>query len=295
MGQSLAVTSHTVPSQPAAISGNTNVCNGTSETYSITAVTGAVDYTWIYGGTGAPVGTGTECTLEPTSSGILSVHANNACGSGNNSTLNITVENCPTPCGGPYEEVTNPTTGKIWLDRNLGATRVATAYNDAQAYGYWFQWGRACDGHESRSSTQTTTLSSTDQPGHNKFITTTATPLDWRVPQNDNLWQGLGGVNNPCPTGFRIPTWSEINAEKLSWSQNNMYGAFASPLKFTTGGYRHNNGGSQEVGAYGHYWSSTIYSNTPMLSYSLYFSYGYASSTTTTYRAQGYSVRCIKD
>jgi uncharacterized protein (TIGR02145 family) len=34
-------------------------------------------------------------------------------------------------------------------------------------------------------------------------------PYDWRVPQNDNLWQGVDGTNNPCPEGWRIPTQTE--------------------------------------------------------------------------------------
>jgi hypothetical protein len=32
--------------------------------------------------------------------------------------------------------------GKYWLDRNLGATKVATSKNDTSSYGYLFQWGR---------------------------------------------------------------------------------------------------------------------------------------------------------
>ncbi len=42
---------------------------------------------------------------------------------------------------------------------------------------------------------------------------------DWRSPQNDNLWQGVNGINNPCPSGYRLPTEAELEAERLSWSQ----------------------------------------------------------------------------
>ena len=31
---------------------------------------------------------------------------------------------------------------KCWLDRNLGASRAAQSFNDSQAYGDLFQWGR---------------------------------------------------------------------------------------------------------------------------------------------------------
>lgn len=36
-----------------------------------------------------------------------------------------------------YNEVRSET-GRIWLDRNLGAKRVATSINDAQAYGNYY-------------------------------------------------------------------------------------------------------------------------------------------------------------
>ena len=44
--------------------------------------------------------------------------------------------------------VTNPATGRTWMDRNLGASRVATGNTDAEAYGDLYQWGRAADGHQ---------------------------------------------------------------------------------------------------------------------------------------------------
>ena len=43
-------------------------------------------------------------------------------------------------------EVTNSTTGAIWMDRNLGASQVATSSTDAASYGDLYQWGRAADG-----------------------------------------------------------------------------------------------------------------------------------------------------
>ncbi|MEZ4890075.1 MAG: hypothetical protein R2779_05805 [Crocinitomicaceae bacterium] len=42
----LAVTLNSVPSAPGIISGNTNVCSGTSQVYSVAAVPGATVYTW---------------------------------------------------------------------------------------------------------------------------------------------------------------------------------------------------------------------------------------------------------
>ncbi len=90
--------------------------------------------------------------------------------------------------------------GRCWLDRNLGATRVATAYNDSGAYGWYYQWGRGTDGHQVPSSEVSNVCSSTDNVSDpadtggtvndGKFITdVTCYPgaLDWRNPKNDNL------------------------------------------------------------------------------------------------------------
>jgi uncharacterized protein (TIGR02145 family) len=190
-------------------------------------------------------------------------------------------------------DVTNPTTGKIWMDRNLGATQVATSSTDVNAYGDLYQWGRRADGHQCRTSPTTATLSSVDQPAHGNFILApNAPPADWRNSQNANLWQGVNGVNNPCPSGYRIPTETEINDERLSWSQNNSVGAFASPLKFTLVGFRYNDIGTLGgVGASGNFWSSAV-SGT----YSRFL--GFASSSAgmgDDDRAAGLAVRCLKD
>ena len=188
--------------------------------------------------------------------------------------------------------VTNPTTGKIWMDRNLGASQAATSSTDAASYGDLYQWGRRADGHQCRTSATTSTLSSIDQPTNGNFILAPSAPNDWRSPQNVNLWQGLNGVNNPCPSGYRIPTEPELEAERLSWTVNTSVGAFASPLKLPMAGYRSNSFGSLfNVGTDGNYWSSTV---SGTRSRHLDFGSSNANMSTST-RADGLSVRCLKD
>jgi uncharacterized protein (TIGR02145 family) len=189
-------------------------------------------------------------------------------------------------------DVLNPITGKTWMDRNLGASRVATSSNDAAAYGDLYQWGRRSDGHQCRNSAAITTTSSIDQPGHGNFIIASSTPFDWRNPQNTNLWQGVNGVNNPCPSGYRIPTRIELNAERLSWSSNNSMGGFSSPLKFTKAGDKINNGSLSGVGSDGYYWSSTV---NGVNSHHFYFSDTNAGNDIPDDRASGGSIRCIKN
>lgn len=189
-------------------------------------------------------------------------------------------------------EVTNPITGKIWMDRNLGAAQVATSSTDSASYGDLYQWGRFADGHQCRTSGTTTSLSSSDVPGHGSFISAPNSPYDWRSPQNMNLWQVLNGVNNPCPTGYGLPTEVELNAERLSWSSSNAAGAFASQLKLPMAGLRgYSDGSFDYVGSLGGYWSSTVsgaYSRIVIFD-------GTSASMYDGNRAVGLSVRCIKD
>ena len=188
-------------------------------------------------------------------------------------------------------EVINSSTGKTWMDRNLGASQVATSSTDANSYGDSYQWGRKSDGHQCRNSVTTATLSSSDQPGHGNFITAPSSPNDWRSTQNTNLWQGVNGVNNPCPSLYRLPTDTELNAERLSWSSNNDAGAFASPLKLPMAGRRNGSNGSLGgVGTDGRYWSSTVSgTNARRLAFNS------SSALYAVWRADGASVRCLKD
>lgn len=193
-------------------------------------------------------------------------------------------------------------TGKIWMNKNLGATQIATSLTDHLAYGSSFQWGRSDDGHElvnwtSSTTTdgaeqlrETATTSATDSPGHDDFITSSG---DWRTTGNNSLWQGVAGVNNPCPSGFRIPTATEWIAERNTWSASNGAGANASVLKLPYAGIRVNSTGgfTQQGTISGNYWSSSINSQNAQYM-------AITDSFATVFniaRGYGLSVRCIKD
>ena len=188
--------------------------------------------------------------------------------------------------------VINPATGRIWMDRNLGATQAATSSTDAASYGDLYQWGRRSDGHQCRTSPTTATLSSINQPANGNFILWDINFYDWRSPQNDNLWQGLNGINNPSPSTYRLPTEAEFFSECASWSGQNYLGAFASPLKWACTGVRDGNDGSlYGAGVSADYWSSTASGTN---SRELFFGGGNAGLAGGD-RGSGFPVRCIKD
>lgn len=208
-----------------------------------------------------------------------------------------------------YGVLISSVTGRRWLDRNLGAPNNPTAYDDYANYGDAFQWGRAADGHQlvNRAATNSATtgvngdrdeLANTPSPNDNKFILTTVEPQDWLTPQNNNLWQGTNGINNPCPEGWRIPTIEEWQDENLT-----DFSVAYSQLNITLGGYRsRSNGRFLLTTSNGYYWSSSITAATegaePMfVSKLLIKSSGSAPFVvyTATERAIGASCRCIKD
>ena len=192
-------------------------------------------------------------------------------------------------------EVWNPKTGQIWMDKNLGAINLPTSKTDPHGYGNYYQWGRGTDGHELSNSTFSTTLSSSDTPGNSFFIGNSTEPRDWRSPSNSNLWQGVNGINNPCPTGFRVPTESEWIAEFETWTSASVSGAFDSVLKLTAAGGRFSNDGIlYNVGIWGFYWSSTVDPANASKSKNIFVGSVVVESRSLN-RGTGASVRCIKD
>jgi len=191
------------------------------------------------------------------------------------------------------KDVTNPITEKTWMDRNLGAMWVAISSKDAGAFGDLYQWGRASDGHEKRTSGTIREVSTTTTPGHGDFITRASRSYTWHTNFDNTLWQDVNGVNNPCPIGYRLPTEAEWREEFQSWDKNlnSEDGAFASPLKLTVAGYRMGFGSLNSNHQFGIYWSSTANRFEPS---QLNF-YAHGAKITRSKRNDGASVRCIKD
>jgi hypothetical protein len=188
------------------------------------------------------------------------------------------------------------TTGQVWMDRNLGADRVALSSVDSLSLGDLYQWGRSSDGHQCRNSDTTSTKASTstasaDQAWAGKFIL--GYP-DWLSTPDTTMWQGVDGVNNPCPTGFRIPTVSEWDAEGDAWGTvgNFTEHAYNSPLRLPQTGGRYYSL-KPGIAQNGWYWSSTVVGTKAI---AFYFDViGDYTSPSGSNRSTGYAVRCIKD
>ena len=219
-----------------------------------------------------------------------------------------------------YLPVTS-TTGKTWLNNNLGVnysninhakfniSKQATAIRDFNAYGSLFQWGRYSDGHELINWVSGIASDGEEQKAYREELgwSSTITPVapnhddfyygqaDWLNPSRNDLWQVSNGINNPCPADFRLPTSSELNQERLSWSANNSTGAIDSPLKLPAAGYRQGTQGSlTSTGSKGYYRSNTT--NTANSAFLLLFTTTSPSpnaSISSGNRQWGASVRCI--
>jgi len=184
--------------------------------------------------------------------------------------------------GTSYGTVMSPYTGKIWLDRNLGATKVCDKNRDGgsfindseyvtsqkECFGDYYQWGRTADGHEkSNSSTTSSDINATIANG--KFITNNLSPYDWvasGVDDNGSIrssnWSKIDG-SSVCPIGFRVPTIEELRDETIDLSGSddvkNRMDAFNNFLKLPSAGFRTNTSGFISLqGDYGFLWSSSV-------------------------------------
>ncbi len=115
---------------PTTLTGPTSLCEGATQTYTVSAVTGATSYTYTL--PSGLTGTSTTNTITVTATlgstgGVLSVSANNTCGTG--APLNTTITVTPVPVA--TITATGPTT--FCQGGNVLLTTVTTS-------GYSYQW-----------------------------------------------------------------------------------------------------------------------------------------------------------
>ena len=213
----------------------------------------------------------------------------------------VSVLNTITHNGTTYGIVTSPYTGKVWLDRNLGASQVCTSLDDALCYGDYYQWGRNSDGHQESNSSTTTTLATDVNNAGSSFILSPNGSHDWTSTDSNGSqrytnWSATDG-NSVCPVGFRIPYNTEMNAEVFdagSAQISNSSDAFNSFLKLPVAGQRQYafNIPIQNAGSFAYLW--LLNSNNSNL-IKLFVTAGDAYTTSAAVSASGNSIRCIKD
>jgi hypothetical protein len=176
--------------------------------------------------------------------------------------------------------------GVKWATRNLAAH--GKFVEKPEDFGALFQWGRVGDGHEQRTSplypTNDTSiengivigLENFDADGqivnthvaYGKFIKQNDLPWDWRIPQNDSLWNSgndtipIKTLNDPCPEGWRLPTTCEIaSLGDGQWTNTPIAGCHfgnGTDILFlpAAGNRSSSNGLLEHFGTTGYYWSS---------------------------------------
>ncbi|MCI1778560.1 MAG: fimbrillin family protein [Bacteroidales bacterium] len=128
--------------------------------------------------------------------------------------------------------------------------------------------------------------------------------------QNDALWGGASNTNStdktifdPCPPGWRVPAWngdtpwSAFNSTStFTWTASNYGRTYNGKTLYPAAGYRYcGSGALRNVGSSGYDWSAFISTSTPQYSYHLYFGSGGISVSNSNDRANGFSVRCVKE
>lgn len=185
---------------------------------------------------------------------------------------------------------------KVFACHNLGADLSADPFSPSwRLNGDYYKWGtntKAADGPTENNSNET-------MPG-------------WSYSSAvDNSWLDTDPMgNNPCPSGFRVPTreqWNAIANSQLNpgtsigtnWTDNaTNYTSgrlFGTNLYLPAAGWRDFvSGNLLERGFTGNYWASTQIISVNEVAYAIILSQS-SASTTSFGRGNGLSVRCIEE
>jgi len=201
----------------------------------------------------------------------------------------------------------------IWLNNNLGANysdynngifnpnTQAQSATDFNAYGSIFQWGRKADGHELITYTTSNSANSTtvetvlsDNPSHGNFIQGgAASDYDWRVNNDQTLWDLESSLNNPCPKGYVVPTVDEFQTmivrQNLLDNIDLKFSRPGSRTGWTTDGAFHNTGLSSI------YWASNPFASVPLSRANRVQIGGVTPGNSESRRSFGHPVRCFKE
>lgn len=214
---------------------------------------------------------------------------------------------------------------KIWLTNNLGAEysninsehfnlmAKKTNEKDGKAYGSLFQWQRMADGHELMKWDENNPVNSPNNNtsvhssfpairanswynagsnsvltgSHNAWVTDALA-----IAGPFNLWQA-NGANNPCPTGFHVPTGTEFLDYLNALNSQGIFILNDPQLAIVGAGNRSGGGTINQSAPY--YWASTY--TTPPTSPNDYPDgiTGGGASLFGRKQSRSMAIRCIQD
>lgn len=205
----------------------------------------------------------------------------------------------------------------VWAPVNCGYEAPTDDYK-GYPYGKLYQWGRKYgQDYSGNSVVQGPVMVTEGQAEENKdkFFSNSESPRDWCATQMDDLWNSgseaspLKSKYDPCPKGWRVPTYAELDKLSENYSSNTSFGdqkgryfsgeytcLECAPRVFLPAagctdysGYGRFTGYARGSG--GLYWSSGAAGNQ---SYCLIF-YLASLSVTRDPRANAFSVRCVQE
>jgi uncharacterized protein (TIGR02145 family) len=249
--------------------------------YTATSSPGGVTGTLSQSGSGSITVTG----LTNGTAYTFTVTATNGIGT----SLASTVSNSVTPLSTVVVN-TSASTTLTFMAHNLGADYSLDPHTLVQGiHGNYYQWGRS-------TAVADASTSSGAIGGWNT------------VPADNGAWaDGNKTANDPCPTGYRVPTrdqWyyvvihntqtsiGSFGRNETNFGAARQFVSGANTLTLPAAGYRFNiNGALDDRGNNGYYWSSTENGTSGRR---LTFTSGNAS-TGSDNRTYGFSVRCVSE
>lgn len=197
---------------------------------------------------------------------------------------------------------------------NCGFEAESTPYL-GYTYGKLYQWGRKFgQGYNANDATfpsgsnivfgPVSNATGQDAANYNMFYKVVTNPTDWCTTQSDNLWNSgteaapIKTIYDPCPAGWRVPTYTEYQALCKNKSNFDNFGGqngywysgnvpytpgMAGAVFFPAAGILNNACTSMDRGVNLNYWSSYTDSENGML-----------WNDTSIGRANACSIRCVK-
>ena len=190
--------------------------------------------------------------------------------------------------------------GAVFMDRNLGAVVNAPDFNNlegtwASAYGTIYQWGRKDPLVKGLlTSDRYSAFDSIEEANANP--TTFAANIPWLSSSVADLWQPEKTMYDPCPVGWKVPSYEEING-MWYYGEYSSYGLKMSINNSQTswfgfGDYMHSDGSYYSIMGEVCYWTTNYQPQWNNVR-TLYLYNGQGSWDKNP--SEAYPVRCMKD